>query len=40
MLREAASYTFIAVMSFACLGLVALCMVRDELRDANVGPSD
>ena len=40
MLKDVASYVVSGALSVACLGLIALVMARDTLRDKNIGPFD
>ena len=40
MIKEVATYVVASAVSLACLGLIALVMVRDTLKDSDVRPSD
>ena len=40
MLRGAVSYLVVSVISVACLGILALMMLRDKIKDIDVGPFD
>tara|TARA_R100001460_G_scaffold108167_1_gene158499 strand:+ start:301 stop:423 length:123 start_codon:yes stop_codon:yes gene_type:complete len=40
MLKDIASYMVSGALSVACLGLLALVMARDTLKDKNIEPSD
>jgi|10_taG_2_1085330.scaffolds.fasta_scaffold19550_1 hypothetical protein len=38
MLRDVTAYVITTTVGIACLGLLALVMVRDTLKDTTVGP--
>ena len=40
MLKDIAAYVVSGAVSVACLGLLALVMVRDTIKDIDVGPFD
>lgn len=40
MMKEFATYVTAGVISFACLGLITLVMVRERFKDIDVGPFD
>jgi hypothetical protein len=40
MLKELTTYVTASAISFACLGLIALVMVRERIKDIDVGPFD
>ena len=40
MLKELTVYVTASVIGFACLGLLALVMARDTIKDMDIGPSD
>ena len=40
MLKDITSYVVSGAVSVACLGLLALVMVRDTIKDIDIGPFD
>ena len=40
MLKDVVVYVAISAVSIACLGILALLMLRDEMKDVDVGPFD
>jgi len=40
MLKDVVSYVAISAVSVACLGMLALMMLRDKMMDIDVGPYD
>lgn len=40
MIKDLSTYIATGLISFACLGLLALVMARDTVKDIDVGPFD
>ena len=40
MLKDITAYMVTGAVSVACLGLLALVMARDTIKDINIGPPD
>jgi hypothetical protein len=40
MLKEVATYVVIGTVGFACLGILALVMARDALKEMDIGSSN
>ncbi len=40
MIKEFTVYVAASAIGFACLGLLALVMVRDTIKEIDVGPFD
>jgi hypothetical protein len=40
MLKDITAYVVSSAVSVACLGLLALVMVRDTIKDIDIGPFD
>jgi hypothetical protein len=40
MLKDIVVYVAISAVSAACLGVLALIMLRDKIKDIDVGPYD
>ena len=40
MVKEFSTYVVASTVAFACLGLLALVMVRDTIKEIDVGPFD
>jgi hypothetical protein len=40
MLKDVVAYVAISAVSAACLGMLALIMLRDKMKDIDVGPFD
>ena len=40
MLKDITAYVVSGTISVACLGLLALVMVRDTIKDIDIGPFD
>tara|TARA_B100000131_G_scaffold5608_1_gene5792 strand:- start:308 stop:430 length:123 start_codon:yes stop_codon:yes gene_type:complete len=40
MIKDFTAYVAIGAISIACLGLLALVMARDTIKDIDIGPFD
>ena len=40
MIKEFVTYAVASAVGFACLGLLALVMARDTIKEIDVGPFD
>ena len=40
MIKELVTYVAASAIGFACLGLLALVMARDTIKDVDIGPFD
>ena len=40
MIREVTAYVATSLLGVACLGILALVMVRDTFKDIDIGPFD
>ena len=40
MVKELATYVMASAVGFACLGLLALVVARDTIKEIDVGPFD
>ena len=40
MLKDITAYVVASAVSVACLGLLALVMARDTIKDIDIGPLD
>ena len=40
MLKDVTHYGMVTAIGIVCLGLLALCMIKDTVKEVNVGPFD